>query len=155
MRPPRNFLPDRCYHLISRVAHRAFYLNEEERTRFVERMRRVACFAVADVSPDGEGREGIGMKLLHHSYSTNGVSNCSLSVRSKMVGRLVPKPPQSEVSERSKRRKRRVEDNAPYQSVGCAIRGCARAQAMPLRQGRGGLATSRIRGFAIASFDKM
>ncbi len=26
-----------CYHLISRVAHRAFFLNEEERTRFLAR----------------------------------------------------------------------------------------------------------------------
>ena len=30
-------------------------------------------FAAANISPDGEGLEGIGMKLLHHSYSTNGV----------------------------------------------------------------------------------
>jgi len=42
MRRPRNFQTDRCYHLVSRVAHRAFYLNEEVRTRFVERMRRWA-----------------------------------------------------------------------------------------------------------------
>ena len=35
MRQLRNFQTDRCYHLISRVAHRAFYLNEEERTRFM------------------------------------------------------------------------------------------------------------------------
>ena len=35
MRQLRNFQTDRCYHLISRVAHRAFYLNEEERTRFI------------------------------------------------------------------------------------------------------------------------
>ena len=49
MRPPRNFQTDRCYHLISRVAHRAFYLNEEERTRFVERMRRVAYFSCVEI----------------------------------------------------------------------------------------------------------
>ena len=148
MRQPRHFVPDRCYHLISRVAHRAFYLDEDERTRFVERMRRVAYFscveilaycvmsnhfhvlvyvpaprelcgdevlarvqalyvgarladlpgtraasaatrqqqggalhcvrgnspcAAANVSPDCEGMESLGMKLLHHSYSTNGV----------------------------------------------------------------------------------
>ena len=36
MRQLRNFQTDRCYHLISRGAHRAFYLNEEERTRFAE-----------------------------------------------------------------------------------------------------------------------
>ena len=49
MRRPRNFQTDRCYHLISRVAHRAFYLNEEERTRFVERMRRVAYFSCIEI----------------------------------------------------------------------------------------------------------
>ena len=41
MRQPRNFATDRCCHLVSRIANRAFYLSEEERTRFVERMRRV------------------------------------------------------------------------------------------------------------------
>ena len=40
MRHPRNFVPDRCYHLISRIANRAFYLGEDERTRFVARMWR-------------------------------------------------------------------------------------------------------------------
>ena len=49
MRQLRNFQTDRCYHLISRVAHRAFYLNEEERTRFVERMRRVAYFSCIEI----------------------------------------------------------------------------------------------------------
>gem|GEM_PF-4714928 len=29
MRRCRINLPDRCYHLISRVAHRAFFLDEE------------------------------------------------------------------------------------------------------------------------------
>ena len=41
----RNFKPDRCYHLISRIANRAFYLTDEERTRFVERLWRVAKFS--------------------------------------------------------------------------------------------------------------
>ena len=41
MRQPRNFATDRYYHLVSRIANRAFYLSEEERTRFVERMWRV------------------------------------------------------------------------------------------------------------------
>ena len=35
MRQLRNFQTNRCHHLVSRVAHRAFYLNEEERTRFI------------------------------------------------------------------------------------------------------------------------
>jgi hypothetical protein len=42
MRKFRNFSTDRCYHLISRVAKKAFHFTEEERGRFVERMRRVA-----------------------------------------------------------------------------------------------------------------
>ena len=49
MRHPRNFQTDRCYHLVSRVAHRALYLDEEERTRFVERMRRVAYFSCVEI----------------------------------------------------------------------------------------------------------
>ena len=42
MRKLHNFSTDCCYHLISRVANKAFYFTEEERGRFVERMRRVA-----------------------------------------------------------------------------------------------------------------
>ena len=49
MRQKRNFRTDTCYHLISRIAHRAFFLNEEERTRFVERLWRVAHFSCVDV----------------------------------------------------------------------------------------------------------
>ena len=44
MRKLRNFSTDRCYHLISRVANKAFYFTEEERGRFAERMWRVAYF---------------------------------------------------------------------------------------------------------------
>ena len=40
MRKLRENLPNRVYHLISRVAHRAFFLNAEERTRFVELLKR-------------------------------------------------------------------------------------------------------------------
>ena len=49
MRQPRNFATDRCYHLVSRIANRAFYLSEEERTRFIERMWRVAYFSCVDI----------------------------------------------------------------------------------------------------------
>ena len=41
----RENLPNRVYHLISRVAHRAFFLNAEERARFVELLKRVAAFS--------------------------------------------------------------------------------------------------------------
>ena len=49
MRALRNFKPDHCYHLISRIANRAFYLTDEERTRFVERLWRVAKFSGIEV----------------------------------------------------------------------------------------------------------
>ena len=35
MRALRNFKPDRCYHLISRIASRAFYLTDEEACAFL------------------------------------------------------------------------------------------------------------------------
>ena len=35
MRPLRNFKTNQCCHLISRIAHCAFFLNDEENTRFV------------------------------------------------------------------------------------------------------------------------
>ena len=49
MRPLRNFKTNRCCHLISRIAHRAFFLNDEEKTRFVERLWRVATFSGVEV----------------------------------------------------------------------------------------------------------
>ena len=33
MRKSRVNLPDRCYHLISRVAHRAFFLDDEDKCK--------------------------------------------------------------------------------------------------------------------------
>ena len=57
MRALRNFKPDRCYHLISRIANRAFYLTDEERTRFVERLWRVAKFS--------------GIEVLAHCFMSN------------------------------------------------------------------------------------
>ena len=35
MRPLRNFKTNQCCLLISRIANRAFFLNDEEKTRFV------------------------------------------------------------------------------------------------------------------------
>ena len=49
MRSGRVNLPNRCYHLISRVAHRAFFLDEGERTWLVGLIRRVARFSGVDV----------------------------------------------------------------------------------------------------------
>ena len=45
MRQLRSFKTNHCYHLISRIANRAFFLTDDERTRFVDRMWRVARFS--------------------------------------------------------------------------------------------------------------
>ena len=45
MRKPRENQPNRVYHLISRIAHRAFFLNADERDRFVDVMKRSAAFS--------------------------------------------------------------------------------------------------------------
>ena len=36
MRPLRNFRANQCCHLISRIANRAFFFDEEEKNRFAE-----------------------------------------------------------------------------------------------------------------------
>lgn len=41
----RVVLANRCYHLVSRIAHRAFFLDAEEKCRFVELMKRAAAFS--------------------------------------------------------------------------------------------------------------
>ena len=46
MRRCRVNPPNRCYHLISRIAHRAYFLDGDERTRLVDFIRRVATFSV-------------------------------------------------------------------------------------------------------------
>jgi len=45
MRSSRNFKTNRCYHLISRVAHKAFFLDDEEKTRLVDFLWRAAEFS--------------------------------------------------------------------------------------------------------------
>ncbi len=45
MRQLRNFKTNHCYHLISRIANRAFFLTDDEHSRFVDRMWRVARFS--------------------------------------------------------------------------------------------------------------
>ena len=44
MRKKRSFKVNRCYHLISRIAHRAYFFDEEEKDRFVNLIRRVEQF---------------------------------------------------------------------------------------------------------------
>ena len=41
MRKNRVIEQNRCYHLVSRLAHRAFFLDDEEKDRAVALMRRV------------------------------------------------------------------------------------------------------------------
>ena len=53
MRPLRNFKTNQCCHLISRIANRAFFLDDEEKARFVERMWRVATFSCVEVLAGG------------------------------------------------------------------------------------------------------
>ena len=45
MRKTRLIEQDRCYHLISRIAHRAFFLDDEEKDRAVKLLRRVEEFS--------------------------------------------------------------------------------------------------------------
>ena len=49
MRSLRHLKVNYCYHLVSRIANRLFFLTEEERTRFVERMWRVAGFSCVEI----------------------------------------------------------------------------------------------------------
>ena len=45
MRKNRVVEQNRCYHLVSRLAHRAFFLDDEEKDRAVALMRRVEEFS--------------------------------------------------------------------------------------------------------------
>ena len=42
---PREKKHNRVYHLINRIAHRAFFLNADERDRFIDVMKRSAAFS--------------------------------------------------------------------------------------------------------------
>ena len=43
----------RCYHLISRLAHQAFFLDDDEKTRAVGLLRRVEEFVTPAQQPGG------------------------------------------------------------------------------------------------------
>ena len=45
MRKNRVVEQNRCYHLVSRLAHRAFFFDDEEKNRAVALMRRVEGFS--------------------------------------------------------------------------------------------------------------
>ena len=50
MRKNRVIEQNRCYHLVSRLAHRAFFLDDEEKVRAVALMRRVEAGVQASMS---------------------------------------------------------------------------------------------------------
>ena len=50
MRKNRVIEQNRCYHLVSRLAHRAFFLDDEEKDRAVALMRRVEAGVQAIIS---------------------------------------------------------------------------------------------------------
>ena len=50
MRKNRVVEQNRCYHLFSRLAHRAFFLDDEEKDRAVALMRRVEAGVKASMS---------------------------------------------------------------------------------------------------------
>ena len=50
MRRNRVVEQNRCYHLVSRLAHRAFFLDDEEKDRAVALMRRVEAGVKASMS---------------------------------------------------------------------------------------------------------
>ena len=49
MRKKRIVQAGKCYHLVSRVAHKAFFFDEEEKDRFVDLLKRVEFFCCVKV----------------------------------------------------------------------------------------------------------
>ena len=93
MRRFRINLSNRCYHLISRVAHHAYFFDEDERTRFVDFGRRVAEFAAAEIRID-EGWQAANRKgraaMTRKTYCGNLLwqSSLTLLARSDEHGRI-------------------------------------------------------------------
>ena len=50
MRKNRGIEQNKCYHLVSRLAHRAFFLDDEEKDRAVALMRRIEAGVQAIMS---------------------------------------------------------------------------------------------------------
>ena len=49
MRRKRIVQAGKCYHLVSRVAHKAFFFDDEEKDRFVDLLMRVEFFSCVKV----------------------------------------------------------------------------------------------------------
>ena len=84
MRPLRNFKTNQCCHLISRIANRAFFLNDEEKTRFVELLARIRALysgtALAEIEKEwkllkkvgvASGRERFRRRYLRRMWSAS------------------------------------------------------------------------------------
>ena len=95
MRALRNFKPNRCYHLISRIANRAFYLTDEEACAFLEGKRPQDLEEVesrmreAAEKGDYEHAEAIGLKAPPQIIECVDISNLfgADSVASMVVAR--------------------------------------------------------------------
>ena len=91
MRALRNFKSNRCYHLISRIANRAFFLTEEERSRFVARMWRVAEFSGIGVRMGDEpGKQSFRERFFRRMYDVSAFmktlkQNSTMSYNSHIV----------------------------------------------------------------------
>jgi len=66
MRKNRVVEQNRCYHLVSRLAHRAFFLDDEEKDRAVALMRRVEAGVKASMSYCITRTVSIELTLLTH-----------------------------------------------------------------------------------------
>ena len=68
MRKNRVVEQNRCYHLVSRLAHRAFFLDDEEKDRAVALMRRVEAGVQAIMSYCINRAVSISLltRFLHH-----------------------------------------------------------------------------------------
>lgn len=49
MRKSRTIKANRCYHIVSRIAHRAFFMDDEEKNRFIDLLFRAAFFSCVDL----------------------------------------------------------------------------------------------------------
>ena len=74
MRKNRVIEQNRCYHLISRLAHRAFFLDDEEKDRAVALMRRVEAGVQASMSYCINRAVSISLSSLRNFHNSASVS---------------------------------------------------------------------------------
>src|SRR5574344_1474453 len=86
MRKNRFIGQDRCYHLVSRLAHRAFFLDDEEKDRVVALMRRVEEFCGVVVLG---GSEGLTLMV---GFGWCGCAKLWYNVRHEAVAQLQDQP---------------------------------------------------------------